>query len=456
MPFEQRLAGAELVEDRGLVHRPLAPPSQGAEPRVRAASPGLKKLALMALEAHGNPAYRASQPSCPRGVSRGARLGGRSRKGKRKQIGMKLGTAARALGKRLIGLTAAGLLTMAPAALAQAAPAAAPAETPAPVATAPSPAPLAQQPAPAAAEPSVTEGAPGAAAGGYTPMAPTPGKGMPVDGGLGLQPQYAPIGDYALWMHDAILMPIITVISLLVLFLLLWVVVRYRRARNPVPSKTTHNAVIEVVWTLVPVLILVAIAIPSISLLAKQYKPAPAGALTVKATGYQWYWGYTYPDNGGFEVISNMLKEPDEVKPGERARTDADGPAQLAADNRMVLPVGEPIRLQTTAADVIHAFAVPALWFKLDAVPGRINEKVLVVEKPGVYYGQCSELCGAKHGYMPIAIEALPRDKYNAWVLTHAGGVIDGKKEAAPAAAPATETAPSADATAVPAADATA
>jgi len=348
---------------------------------------------------------------------------------------MKLGTAARALGKRLIGLTAAGLLTMAPAALAQAAPAAAPAETPAPVATAPSPAPLAQQPAPAAAEPSVTEGAPGAAAGGYTPMAPTPGKGMPVDGGLGLQPQYAPIGDYALWMHDAILMPIITVISLLVLFLLLWVVVRYRRARNPVPSKTTHNAVIEVVWTLVPVLILVAIAIPSISLLAKQYKPAPAGALTVKATGYQWYWGYTYPDNGGFEVISNMLKEPDEVKPGERARTDADGPAQLAADNRMVLPVGEPIRLQTTAADVIHAFAVPALWFKLDSVPGRINEKVLFIKEPGVYFGQCSELCGARHGYMPIVVEAVPRPQFEAWVLAQGGTV--GKPAAAPTAAPA-------------------
>jgi cytochrome c oxidase subunit 2 len=276
-------------------------------------------------------------------------------------------------------------------------------------------------------------------------MAPTPGKGMPVDGNIGLQPQYSPIGDYAMWMHDAILMPLITVISLFVLFLLLWVVVRYRRARNPVPSKTTHNALVEVVWTLVPVLILVAIAIPSISLLAKQYKPAPAGALTVKATGYQWYWGYTYPDNGGFEVISNMLKEADEVKPGERARTDADGPDQLAVDNRLVLPVGENIRLQTTAADVIHAFAVPALWYKLDAVPGRINEKVLFIKEPGVYFGQCSELCGARHGYMPIVVEAVPRPQFEAWVLAQGGTVGKAPNAsgavptAAPAAAPAQE-----------------
>ena len=286
-----------------------------------------------------------------------------------------------------------------------------------------------------AAEPSAASAAPGAAAGGYAPMAPTPGKGMPVDGRLGLQEQYSPIGEEALFFHDAILMPLITVISLIVLFLLLWVVVRYRRGANPVPSRTTHNTLVEVVWTLVPVLILVAIAIPSIRLLANQYKPAPAGALTVKATGYQWYWGYTYPDNGGFEVISNMLKEPDEVKAGERARTDADGPGHLAVDNRMVLPVGEPIRLQTTAADVIHAFAVPALWYKLDAVPGRINEKVLTINEPGVYFGQCSELCGARHGYMPIVIEALPRPQFEAWVLAQGGTV--GKPAATPTAAPA-------------------
>jgi cytochrome c oxidase subunit 2 len=195
-----------------------------------------------------------------------------------------------------------------------------------------------------------------------------------------------------------------------------------------VPSRTSHNTLIEVVWTLLPVLILVGIAIPSIDLLAKQYKPAPAKALTIKATGYQWYWGYTYADNGGFEVISNMLPEAEAQKRGE--------PAHLGADYRMVVPVGEPIRLQVVGADVIHSFAVPSLWFKIDAVPGRINERVFFVEKPGVYYGQCSELCGARHAYMPIVVEALPRDKFNAWVMTQAGGKIDGVPDApAPAAA---------------------
>lgn len=285
-------------------------------------------------------------------------------------------------------------------------------------------------------------------AGSYVPMKPTPGIGMPVDGGFGFQQQFSPTGHYALWMHDAILMPVIVIISLFVLGLLGWVAVRYNRRANPVASRTSHNTVIEVVWTLLPVLILVGIAIPSISLLAQQYKPAPETALTVKATGNQWFWSYTYPDNGGFEVISNMLPEDEAVRRGE--------PGQLAVDNRLVLPVGEPIRLQTTGADVIHAFAVPSLWFKLDAVPGRINEKVLIIEKPGVYYGQCSELCGARHGYMPIAVEALPRDKFNAWVLAQ-GGEIDGKpKAAAPAAPAAGAPAPAASASAAPAASAAA
>ena len=360
---------------------------------------------------------------------------------------MMLGNIARAAGRAVIGIALAGTLASAPALAQAAAPATAttaqaqPAVAPAPAANAP----LAQQNAADAAEASVAQAAPGAAAGGYTPMAPTPGKGRPVDGRLGIQDQYSPIGDYALWMHDAILLPIAVAISLFVLFLLLYAMVRFRRSANPNADKTTHNTLIEVVWTLVPVLILVGIAVPSISLLAKQYKPAPAGALTVKVTGYQWYWGYTYPDNGGFEVISNMLKEPEEVKAGERARTDADGPSHLAADNRMVVPVGEPIRLQTTAADVIHAFAVPALWYKLDAVPGRINEKVLTIKEPGVYFGQCSELCGARHGYMPIVVEALPRPQFEAWVLAQGGTVGKpaaagtGAPAAAPAAAPAQE-----------------
>ncbi len=284
-------------------------------------------------------------------------------------------------------------------------------------------------PVPAPVELSAAEKARTAVApGGYTPMKPTPGIGMPVDSGIHLQEQFSPNGEYALKIHNHVLIPLIFAIVVFVFLLLAWVIVRYNKRANPVPSKTSHNTLIEVIWTLVPVLILVGIAIPSIDLLAKQYKPAPAKALTIKATGYQWYWGYTYPDNGGFEVISNMLSKEDADKRGE--------PHQLAADFRMVVPVGEQIRLQVVGADVIHSFAVPSLWFKIDAVPGRINERVFFVEKPGVYYGQCSELCGARHGYMPITVEALPRDKFNAWVLTQAGGKIDGLPEA-PAAAPA-------------------
>lgn len=282
-----------------------------------------------------------------------------------------------------------------------------------------------------------------APAGSYTPMAPTEGIGMPVDGGLGFQKQFSPTGEYALWMHDWLLMPVITVISLFVLVLLLIVVVRFRKSRNPVPSKTSHNTLLEIVWTLVPALILIGILIPSISLLSQQFKSAPENALTVKATGNQWYWTYSYPDNGGFEVISNMLNLPEQPNMNSGVRVVGskpyDGPGHFEVDNRMVLPVGEKIRIQTTGADVIHAFSVPSLWFKMDAVPGKVNEHVLFINKPGVYYGQCSELCGARHGYMPIAVEALPRDKYNAWVLTHAGGMIDNLPKPKVVAAPAPE-----------------
>ncbi len=288
--------------------------------------------------------------------------------------------------------------------------------------------------------PAAPEGAADAAAApaAYVPMTPTAGKGMPTDGALGFQDQYSQLGNYAVWMHDAVLMPIITVITLFVLGLLLWVVVRYNRRANKVASKTSHNTLIEVVWTLVPVLILLGIAVPSIDLLAKQFKAPPEDTLTVKVTGYQWYWGYTYPDNGGFEVISKMLNEPNSpvVNPGVRTvgEMPSDGPAQLEVDRRLVLPAGELIRLQVIGADVIHSFAVPSLWFKLDAVPGRLNEKTLFIEEPGVYYGQCSELCGAKHAYMPIAIEALPRPQFEAWVREN-GGTVGDEAEAAPAPA---------------------
>lgn len=283
-------------------------------------------------------------------------------------------------------------------------------------------------PAAAAAESSVTEAAAGADAAGYTPLGPEWIKGQPKAAGTWLQEQFSPIGTEGRWMNDYVLTPVMIGISALVLVLLLWVMIRYNRRSNPVPAKTSHNTLIEVIWTVIPALILLAIAVPSIRLLTRQYESPPENALTVKVTGYQWYWGYTYPDNGGFEVISNMLPEEEAAKRGE--------PGLLAVDNRMVVPAGEWIRIQTTGADVIHSFAIPSLWFKLDAVPGRLNESKLFIKEPGIYYGQCSELCGARHGYMPIAIEAVPRAQYEKWVLAQ-GGSLGGAEEAAPAAEPA-------------------
>lgn len=326
--------------------------------------------------------------------------------------------------KAILAAMAAGLAAFAPVGVAaQDAPATTPVEAAAPAA----------ESAPA------VEAAPAAdaAASAYTPMAPTKGKGMPTSyeddplKSMTFQDQYSANGEYALWMHDWILMPVITAISLLVLGLLLYVVLRFNRRANPVASKTTHNTMIEVVWTILPVIILVMIAVPSITLLARQYETPPADAVTIKATGYQWYWGYTYPDHGEIEVISNMLDDAEALKRGE--------PGQLAVDNRMVVPAGVPLRIQTTASDVIHAFAVPSLWFKMDAVPGRLNEKLLTIPEPGVYYGQCSELCGARHAYMPIVVEALPPAEFAAWVKAQ-GGSMPGEAEAAapaPAAVPA-------------------
>lgn len=272
---------------------------------------------------------------------------------------------------------------------------------------------------------------------GAPPMKAIPGVGQPVDGAYGLQPVVTKTGERARDFHDHWLVPTIIVISVFVLILLLWVMIRYNRRANPVPSKTAHNTAIEVIWTLVPVIILVVLAIPSIGLLNEQFTPAPKNAITLKVTGNQWYWTYSYPDNGGFEITSNILKEKNEVSAGERARTDADGPALLAVDNRIVLPVGVPIRLQTTSADVIHSWAMPAFWIKLDAVPGRLNETSFTIDKPGLYFGQCSELCGPKHGYMPIAVEVVPLATFNAWVAAKGGKPYDPNAAAAAAAAPA-------------------
>ncbi len=257
--------------------------------------------------------------------------------------------------------------------------------------------------------------------------APVPGIGQPIEGKIGIQPQVTVLGERALWMHDIILVPMMVIISLFVLGLMLFVMARFRRKANPVASKLTHNTFVEIVWTVVPILILLGIAVPSISLLAAQFKPAPANAVTLKAIGNQWFWTYEYPDNG-VEVTANMLSDDQAKANGE--------PRLLAVDNRIVLPVNTPIKLLTTGADVIHSWAVPAFWIKLDAVPGRINETSFTVDKTGVYYGQCSELCGDKHGFMPIGVEVVSKEDFATWIKAKGGHMLgEATTAAAPAAA---------------------
>ena len=303
--------------------------------------------------------------------------------------------------------------------------------------TTPSAAPAAAAPSVATAPAPVIEpGAVAAPAPSPTPPAfvstarPDPHIGQPEPGGYKLPVQVTPNGKRALWMHNYVLMPVIVLTSLLVLGLLAWVVVRYRAGANPTPGKTTHNTLIEVIWTLVPVLILVAIAIPSIGLLAAQFKTPPKDAVTLKVIGNQWYWNYQYPDHGDFELTSNMLPDAEAIKRGE--------PRLLAVDERVVLPVGVPIRVLVTSNDVIHSWSVPAFWAKMDAVPGRINELSFTIDRPGLYYGQCSELCGARHGFMPIAVEAVSPEQFARWVASKGGTM----PSAAPAAAAAAEVAP--------------
>ena len=339
-----------------------------------------------------------------------------------------------------IALAAAGLTPV--AASAQAPQPAQPQAISAPAATAPAPA--ATAPAPAATPPA--EGASTATpapAPAIDYAAPAADVGVPIPGAKGIQHQVTALGQEAADFHNNWLLLMCVVISIFVLGLLGWTIIRYRRGANPTPSRTSHNTMIEVIWTLVPVLILVAIAIPSIRLIRAQYSPPPAD-LTVKVIGNQWYWTYQYPDNGGFEVVSNMLKEQKDVKAGDRYRTDADGPPLLAADERLVIPAGKIVKFIVTSNDVIHAFAIPAFWTKIDANPGRLNETWVKVDRPGVYFGQCSELCGARHGFMPIAVEVVPEATFNAW-LASKGATPKG-------AAPSTE-APAATAAPAPAAD---
>lgn len=286
-------------------------------------------------------------------------------------------------------------------------------------------------------------------------MIPTPGIGEP-DGRKGIQYQATPIGEEASSFHNNWLLPLCAIISIFVLGLLVWTIIRYRRGANPTPSRNSHNTTIEVVWTLLPVLILVAIAIPSIRLLRHQYSPPPAD-LTIKVTGHQWYWSYEYPDNG-VTFDSYMLKEANDPtrQANQRPRTDNDGPPLLAVDNRIVIPTGKVVKFIITADDVIHSFAVPAFWIKQDANPGQLHETWAKVDRPGVYFGQCSELCGARHGFMPIAVEAVPPAEFAQWVASQGGHPAGAAPTTAtPAAAPASSS-PSGVATPAPAVPGTA
>lgn len=250
--------------------------------------------------------------------------------------------------------------------------------------------------------------------------------GQPTPGGIDLQPAAAPLKHDAIFFHNIVLMPVITLITLLVLGLLIWIVVRYNKRANPTPARWSHNTTVEIIWTVAPVVILVGIALFSFRLLFA-YHDMPEPDLTVKVTGNQWNWAYEYPDQAVPEYISNMLPE-------EEARARG-VPYRLAADEPMVVPVGRTVRLLVTAADVIHAVALPAFGLKTDAVPGRVNETWFKAERTGVFYGQCSELCGVDHAFMPLQINVVTQAEFERWVASKGGSMTP------PGAAPAGGTA---------------
>jgi len=229
--------------------------------------------------------------------------------------------------------------------------------------------------------------------------------GQPEPWQLGMQKGATPVMNDIIWFHDFLLW-VISAIALFVLALLITVMVKFNSRSNPVPSRTTHNTTIEVLWTVVPVLILVTIAVPSFRLLFFQLN-VPKADVTVKATGKQWFWSYSYPDSK-FEFDSLLACDP------ERAKCEQ--PRLLAVDNEMVVPVNKIVHVLTTGSDVIHAFAVPAFGIKIDAIPGRINETWFKAEREGKYYGQCSELCGKDHAFMPIVVRVVNEKDYSAWL----------------------------------------
>ena len=257
--------------------------------------------------------------------------------------------------------------------------------------------------------------------------------GQPTEGEIGLQPAAAPLRHEVEFFHNFIVMPIITAITLLVLGLLLYIVFRFNKKANPEPARWSHNTPIEVLWTVVPVLILMFIAIFSFRLLYA-FHEMPPPQVTVKATGNQWYWTYEYPDLKVAEYTSTPLTE-------EQAKAQG-VPYRLAVDKPIMAPVGKVVRVLATGADVIHAWTIPAFGVKIDAIPGRVNQTWFKAERIGTYYGQCSELCGVDHSFMPIAVKVVSQADFDAWVASQGGGA----HPAAPVIPTNTTTAPAAPA----------
>ena len=228
---------------------------------------------------------------------------------------------------------------------------------------------------------------------------------QPVDWQLGFQKAASETMRDIVNFHDKLLLPIIIAISVFVLFLMVYACIRFRASANPVPSKRTHNVAVEVLWTLIPCLILIVMAVPSFKILYKQ-DAIPKADLTIKAIGYQWYWGYEYPDEN--IIFESYMVEDKDLRP--------DQPRLLAVDNEVVVPVNKVVKVLITANDVLHAWALPSFGVKRDAVPGRINETWFKAEKVGTYYGQCSELCGIKHAFMPITVKVVTDEEYEDWL----------------------------------------
>ena len=230
--------------------------------------------------------------------------------------------------------------------------------------------------------------------------------GHAVPGQMGMQLPVTPVAEEINSFHNLLLV-VITVITLFVLALLVYVIVRFNEKANPTPSRTTHSTVLEVAWTIVPVLILVVIAIPSFRLLTPELV-MPNADVTIKVTGKQWYWSYDYPKDQGDFGFDSLIKADKELK-GDDIRL-------LSVDNEAVVPVNKTVRLQITGADVIHSFTIPSFGVRVDAVPGRLNETWFKAEREGIYYGQCSKLCGKDHAYMPIAFRVVSEQQYQAWL----------------------------------------